>query len=46
MEKTYFDGNLIELSSDNNKDLKMKVLVCPLNQLNLNGVGISQEDTT
>ena len=46
MEKTYFDGNLIELSSDNNQDLKMKVLVCPLNQLNLNGVGISQEDTT
>ena len=46
MEKTYFDGYLIELSSDNNQDLKMKVLVCPLNQLNLNGVGISQEDTT
>ena len=46
MEKTYSDGNLIELSSDNNQDLKMKVLVCPLNQLNLNGVGISQEDTT
>jgi len=40
------NGELLALSSNDNGDLIAKFLICPLDELNLNGVGLREDDLT
>lgn len=40
------NGQILEISTDNNDDLKVKFLICPLDVVNSNGTGIKESDIT
>jgi len=46
MDNLILNGQVLEMSTDKNDDLKIKFLICPLDEVNHNNVGIKESDIT